>query len=88
MKGDIDFDAALDALNNAGNGAAMESAVLSTGYSGINGKKYTTNKHVTGLNPEIEKFFDEELKDKSYSTFAGFIKAAIYNEAVKCGYKD
>lgn len=69
----------IDALLSMGEGSAMQTQTQDS-------KKYATKKHLTGMNPAIEKFYDENLAQRGYSSYAAFVKKAIYELAIKEGF--
>ena len=53
-------------------------------------KVYTDYKNLRSLNPEIERFFENEVKNKldinGSNNYSSFIRMAIYEKAVSLGF--
>ena len=71
----------LDFLKTIGNSAEVKVEINK------NGKKYKSEKLIKSMNIEIEKYFDENIKGYSYTTYSQFIKSAIYELAKKHGFQ-
>ena len=74
----------LDFLNSIGDSAEVKEEM---GKKGKKGKKYKSEKLIKSMNVEIEKYFDDNIKGYSYTTYSQFIKTAIYEHAKKHGFK-
>ena len=72
----------LDKLKSVGKDAKLKESTQSTG------KEYKSAKLIKNLDPEIERFFDERISKNKYSNYSSFIRAAVYELAVKNGYED
>ena len=71
----------LDFLKSIGGSAEVKDTMSEKG------KIYKSEKLIKSMNTDIEKFFEENIKGYSYTTYSQFIKTAIYEHAKKHGFK-